>query len=284
MNKILSLLQSISFKHLAMLTTAVTIVVGCFDYWIGYEISTTIFYFLPLMIAAWFGSKRLGWFIAVLSATLWMISDIGAGDAYSNNVILVWNTFMRFCIFIIIVNLLSSFRAVLHKEQIAADTDPLTGAYNTRGFKDLLQNEYNRSIRYNRIFSVALLDADNFKYVNDHYGHATGDKVLCCITEVLNKSLRTTDILARLGGDEFVILFPETTYTMVNLAFVHIHELLNNAMKQNNWPVTFSIGCVTFDSLPDSVDAIIAIADETMYGVKKNLKNSIAFTKWARSV
>jgi len=270
------------FYRIASLTTVVTIIVGFFDYWIGYEISTTIFYFLPLMIAAWFGSKRLGWFIAILSATLWMISDIGAGDAYSNNGILVWNTFMRFCIFIIIVNLLSLFRAVLHKEQIAADTDPLTGAYNTRGFRDLLQKEYNRSIRYNRIFSVALLDADNFKYVNDHFGHATGDKVLCCITDVLNKGLRTTDILARLGGDEFVILFPETSYTMVNLAFVHIHDYLNETMKKNDWPVTFSIGCVTFENLPDSIDEIIAITDDTMYEVKKNLKNSIAFTKWKR--
>ena len=88
--------------------------------------------------------------------------------------------------------------------------DPLTGALNSRAFTEQLQLEVDRAKRYDHPLSLAYIDLDNFKRVNDSRGHLEGDKVLRCVVTEMRKSVRANDVVGRLGGDEFALLMPET--------------------------------------------------------------------------
>lgn len=280
MKPILTYLENLSAKNIFVLAIMLTIVIGGIDILIGNEISTTLLYFLPIIICTWYGSRRQGTAISLLASIIWLLTDIGSGTIYSHPAIMIWNTFMRLVIFLFITRLLSAFRDIMRSEEIAADTDNLTGALNARGFKERLQEEYSRGVRYKRPFSLAYLDIDNFKSINDNFGHTVGDKLLETVSLVFERNLRKSDILARLGGDEFAILFPETASDTVAQAFRHAYDRANQAMAHNDWPVTFSVGIVTFESMPESIEQALAVADQVMYGVKKHMKNSVTYTTW----
>lgn len=280
MKPLLAFLENLSEKSIFSLAIALTVVIGIIDDLIGNEISTTLLYFTPIIICTWYGNRRQGIVISLLASLIWLLSDLDSGTVYSHPAIVVWNTLMRLGIFLFIVKLMSAFRDLMRSEEIAADTDNLTGILNGRGFRERLQEEYSRSVRYKRPFSLAYIDVDNFKSINDNYGHAVGDKLLETVAHVFEKNLRKSDILARLGGDEFAILFPETSSETVSHAFRHAYDRANLAMAHNDWPVTFSVGIVTFESLPDSIDQALKVADEVMYGVKRHMKNSVTYTTW----
>jgi diguanylate cyclase (GGDEF)-like protein len=156
--------------------------------------------------------------------------------------------------------------------QKLAITDPLTGAYNRRQLFDLGQREFNRAHRFDRPFSVILLDIDRFKVVNDTYGHATGDLVLRILTQRIQEIIREIDVLGRYGGEEFVVLLPETNGT----AALSVAERVRNQAGRMPIPtehgdviVTISIGLTEIS--PDTPDfsAMVARADAAMYDAKK---------------
>jgi diguanylate cyclase (GGDEF)-like protein len=129
--------------------------------------------------------------------------------------------------------------------------------------------------RYRHPFSVAYLDFDNFKFINDTLGHSVGDDLIRVVVETLNHELRKTDQAARLGGDEFAILMPETDGKIAPQVMERMCSKLLDSMKGNNWPVTFSIGLATFNKPPNSVDDMIKAADSLMYEAKNNGKNRV---------
>ncbi|MCL6417261.1 GGDEF domain-containing protein [Aestuariirhabdus sp. Z084] len=132
-----------------------------------------------------------------------------------------------------------------------------------------MANELVRSSRYEHILSLAYIDIDNFKLVNDSLGHPAGDQLLIEVASSLKKSLRATDTVARLGGDEFSCLLPETGQEEAKAAFSKASELLIRRMKGRNWSVTFSVGIVTFETMPEDIKEAMKVADELMYSVKK---------------
>jgi len=127
------------------------------------------------------------------------------------------------------------------------------------------------------------LDLDQFKIVNDTCGHSAGDELLKQISDLLTSKIRDIDTLARLGGDEFAVLLTETNYTAANTAFQHALQRLQDAMQAHNWPVTFSVGMVTFEHIPQSPREMITIVDDLMYGVKKRQKNALSHITWTAS-
>ena len=161
------------------------------------------------------------------------------------------------------------------REQEAARIDSLTGLLNRTGFYELAQRETLRSQRYQRPLSVAYLDLDNFKQVNDKDGYETGDKLLQIVAGLLQKHCRQTDVVGRMAGDEFALLFTESGYEAAEGAINILHKVLLEAMQANSWPVTFSIGVVTFSAAPDTVDQLVRTADELMYAVKMDGKNRV---------
>jgi diguanylate cyclase (GGDEF)-like protein len=161
------------------------------------------------------------------------------------------------------------------REQEAAHADSLTGLLNRSAFYELAQRETLRAQRYQRQLSVAYIDLDNFKQVNDKSGYDTGDRLLQCVGALLQKHCRQTDVVGRIAGDEFALLFTESGYESAEAAIGILHKALLEGMQQNGWPVTFSIGLVTFNVAPDTVDQLVRTADELMCAVKMDGKNRV---------
>src|SRR5580658_5955608 len=170
----------------------------------------------------------------------------------------------------------SRLKSLLAKEQELARIDPLTTVPNRRAFYEALDKERVRSRRYRRPFTIAYVDLDNFKKVNDSLGHAVGDELLVQVALGLRSNLRASDFVGRLGGDEFGVLLPETDAAGAKHALSKLRLRLLEEMKAHSWHVTFSIGAATFLDPPDSLDVIIRMADETMYAIKAHGKDDVS--------
>lgn len=253
------------------------LLLGFIDLFTGYEVSFSLFYLAPISAASWFINRRTGILISIISALAWLTADIMSGHIYSSALINLWNTLIRFGFFVIVTFLLTSLRASYQREQSMARYDRTTGAANSRHFFEIAQSEFDRVRRSGHPFTVAYIDLDNFKYVNDHFGHAQGDEVLRVVSSTVQSHLRSTDVFARMGGDEFAILLSDTGQIGAQAAIPKIRLDLLEKMQNHNWPVTFSIGVVTFSEPPASVDDMLHAADALMYEVKNNKKNAMRF-------
>lgn len=158
--------------------------------------------------------------------------------------------------------------------------DSLTGLHNMRYFYDCFQREIQRSLRYKTCFSLILLDLDNFKEVNDTYGHPAGDRVLQYIAELISGTLRQVDLAARYGGEEFAVFLPETNRDEAMIIAERIRhqiEVHKTPWQKHRIRVTASIGVTHFcpESETANQDEIIARADRAMYLAKEGGKNRI---------
>ena len=252
--------------------------VGLVDYLTGYEIAFSLFYLVPIFLLTWFAGKSLGVVASIMGAIVWLAADLASGHPYSSPAIYYWNSTIRFGFFIIVTLLLSALRKAHDQEKELARSDNLTGAVNARFFSELVQLEINRSQRYGHPFTLAYIDLDNFKSVNDQFGHSMGDQVLSVIVKHAKDHMRRTDIIARLGGDEFAFLLPETDQAAAQAAIEKIQISLLDEMRRNNWPVTFSIGVLTCINTPQTSDRLVRQADDLMYSVKNNGKNGISYS------
>jgi diguanylate cyclase (GGDEF)-like protein len=151
--------------------------------------------------------------------------------------------------------------------------DLLTGFHNLRSFYEQLSIETTRFVRTKRVFSLAYIDLDNFKNVNDTFGHEKGNTLLREFASTVRSSIRKLDIPGRIGGDEFVILFSETDEKQVLTALKNIVKDLNSNLPYEQWGVSYSIGIITFYKVPDTLDEIIKLGDHLMYKAKKDGKN-----------
>jgi diguanylate cyclase (GGDEF)-like protein len=153
----------------------------------------------------------------------------------------------------------------------------LTKVSNRRFFFESANIEIKKASRYKHPLTIAYLDIDSFKIVNDSLGHNTGDTVLCLIASTIKNNIRINDLVGRIGGDEFAIMLPETEHDSAKIVIRRVQKSLADAMQKNGWAVTCSIGVVTFTSLPNSIDEIIKKTDELMYSVKHEGKNSTRY-------
>ena len=257
------------------------LVVGFLDYATGFEISFSVFYLIPVSLAAWVSGRWAGFGISVFSAFVWLYANKIAGETYSNGLVPYWNGLTRLLFFLVVSSLLAELRQILENERKLARTDLLTGAYNRRVFYDVLAVELIRSERYGRSFTLLYIDLDNFKKVNDEFGHQTGDEVLKSLTETVAKNIRVTDVFCRLGGDEFAMLMPETDLEASQTIVPRLQATLMGLMEGKNWPVTFSIGALTCTKPHQSSEQLIAKADQLMYQVKQSTKNGIRFASFS---
>jgi diguanylate cyclase (GGDEF)-like protein len=238
------------------------------------------FYAIPITLASWYGSRKTGILLTLFSALTLTTAKIIAVQSSMSVPLDLFDSLSFLLAYLGVAFIVTNFRDLHRIEVNAADTDDLTGISNSRSFYVELANELIRSHRYGHVFSLAYLDIDDFKHVNDSQGHLEGDRLLIEVAKCLKISLRKTDTAARLGGDEFACLFPETNQENANIAFENVSDMLKKHMKEHGWDVTFSAGLVTFETIPDDIKEALNAADELMYSVKNGEKNNIALRVW----
>jgi diguanylate cyclase (GGDEF)-like protein len=155
-----------------------------------------------------------------------------------------------------------------------AETDPLTNIYNRRKFSRLLDQEIQRVERYDRLLSIAIVDIDHFKKVNDTYGHDTGDYVLRRITELIKENIRVTDVLARYGGEEFVVILPETDIKGAIRQMERMRKTVAKTSFDGVGNLTISAGITSYMG-GDSCKSMITRADKALYVAKEEGRNRV---------
>lgn len=152
--------------------------------------------------------------------------------------------------------------------------DALTGLYNFRFFTQALERELSRSKRYGYQLTLLLIDIDDFKKINDVYGHEKGNEILKRLAEIIAECVRDSDIAARYGGEEFVVVLPQTTLDGGYLIADRLRqEIFAYSFDFGNTSV--SIGVSTYPSPSTSKEALIKHADRAMYSSKANGKNKV---------
>jgi diguanylate cyclase (GGDEF)-like protein len=271
-------IQKFRKAFILLLSLMLSLLCGWIDYQSDPELMPPVFYLIPIALAAWYVDEGAGVAVAVLCAAFAAYaSEIRPGILSRNPWVGVWGIASRLVFFLFAVWLLGRQRRTMDSIRRLATTDSLTGVYNTRAFFDLLRNEMARSRRYNRPLPLIFLDIDNFKTVNDSYGHQTGDSVLAAVAAALRESVRRIDIVARLGGDEFSILLPETDEAASRTTVGRVQENLGRKTAQKGCAVTVSLGAVTYRTMDCTADDIVRAADDLMYRVKHSGKNGALF-------
>ena len=158
-----------------------------------------------------------------------------------------------------------------------ATTDALTGINNRRHFYDLARQQFKLSKRSGVKFSLLYVDIDNFKQINDIYGHNQGDHALTILASMMKKRTRESDLLARLGGDEFILLLADTDLNAaMTLALDIISSGMENKHADFDQPISLSIGISDFNIDDDNIETIIKRADQALYQAKESGRNQFA--------
>jgi diguanylate cyclase (GGDEF)-like protein len=285
-NRIMQYFSKLEKRKLIIIAYALIGLLGIIDYLTVPELALSIFYLLPIMLVAWLVNRRAAVYISIVGALVWLLADLLSRAWYilpPAPWIPYWNAVVRLGFFVIITYILSALKQSTDRETERARTDYLTGLANLRHFYELAGDELSRARRFKRPLTIAYLDIDNFKLVNDGSGHVAGDLLLRKIAETIRSSIRIIDRLARVGGDEFVVLFPETGPDSVNSVIERIQKGLRSVAQENQWPITFSMGVLTCVKTPDSVETMVGLADRLMYSVKATGKDGVKYEILDRS-
>ena len=239
----------------------------------------SVLYVLPVALVAWRLGTRSGIVWSVSAALVFLAVRVGwigpaataggpsAGSYLEAGAVLAFLA--------IIAAAIGRLRQLREEEWRLAGTDHLTGVLNGRAFHDLVELERSRTLRYNRPFTLAYMDVDGFKAVNDRLGHSAGDEALRVIADTIRDNIRSMDTVARLGGDEFGLLLPETGPGAAEVALRKIQLRLAEVTLQYGSGLSFSIGAIVCVGAPESVDALIQRADALMYDVKQAGRNGL---------
>jgi diguanylate cyclase (GGDEF)-like protein/PAS domain S-box-containing protein len=165
-----------------------------------------------------------------------------------------------------------ALNAAYEHEKLLARIDPLTGAANQRSFDELAQREIERAHRYRYPFTLGYFDLDDFKAINDEFGHKAGDEILKALVRYADANLRKTDLFARLGGDEFAFILVDTGPELARTIISRFQEESELQIPGNGRHVTFSIGALTCMDASLSLEKVMEMVDNLMYVAKRDGK------------
>jgi diguanylate cyclase (GGDEF)-like protein len=250
--------------------------VACLDYVGGAKLLLSIFYLLSVMMVSWWTSSTLyGLLVALASAAAGPVVAYLLDFRAVSLPVSLWNNGVRLTVFCVVLYLLHRMRRLNAKLAEMALSDELTGLANLRAFRRLAAQEIERSARYDHELSLAYVDIDHFKDINDGRGHLEGDRVLQALAGITRATARTSDTVARIGGDEFVILMPETGSEAAIAVATRLLEVVPKGVSRDGVPVTCSIGLASFREAPVSVEFMLSAADELMYVAKAAGRNAL---------
>jgi diguanylate cyclase (GGDEF)-like protein len=266
----------LSFKIIVTIAALVgCALVALIDQATAGELAFSIFYVFIIAAVGWFGGSAAGGVTAVFAAVLWTMYSRPEDYVYAHPLLPYLSVVMRFGGLLLVAYSLAKLKNRFELEEDLIRRDSLTGVLNNLGFFDSACKELARARRYERPLTVVSIGCDNFKRINEKYGYQEGDVLLKIVAESLSCVARGSDTVARFGGDEFILLLPETDFDGAGHMLTRLERHLTLAMKDNDWPVTFSIGAVTFISAPGTVDDVLRQSDILMLKIKKSGKNAV---------
>ncbi len=249
--------------------------IGALDFFSGVEMRVFPLYYLPLALLAWRSGRAGAVLATLLCGAVWVVSNSLAGLRYTLTSTWFVNTAMQTASFATVGLLIAVVRDSLVREQGLSRRDPLSGMLNRKGFYEEAMRLIALCRRTGRPLTVAYIDLDNFKAINDQLGHERGDEVLRHAADALEAAIRPSDVGARLGGDEFVLLFPELGGSEAAVALERVHASLVEALPKEPVEVTASIGAATFVQPPENIEDMVRASDAQMYRAKADGKNRI---------
>ena len=256
-----------TWPMLLVISLLLVLIIGYIDYATGYDAHFGIFYVIPLFVSVCCAEVWLPLAVSLANTVVWILADVWGGHTGFDDFYLYWNAGTRLAFFLIITHLGHALRMTVEREKRMARTDYLTGALNSRAFYGAARTEISRSERTKRPLTIAYIDLDNFKAVNDKFGHAEGDRVLMDFAGILLDCSRKSDIPCRLGGDEFVILMKTDPGGAVLMRNRVEESFLEYQKKESRLGIGLSIGAA-FASPGEplfEVDTMMRAADNEMY-------------------
>ena len=238
MNSILNEIDiSIKFKKpkqivILIISVVLIFILGITDYFSGYELSFSIFYLIPISFATLFSNRQIDLLISFISASVWLTADLLSYHTYSKMLIPFWNALMRLGYFVLHTFLLSKLLNLYQKTKLISLIDPLTNIANWRSFQEKFKSALQKANISNLPLALAYFDLDNFKTVNDIFGHSTGDDLLKMIASKTLLLIRPNDLISRIGGDEFTLLLPETNFNNAKLIIERVRNELLNLIRE----------------------------------------------------
>lgn len=237
------------------------------------EFHLELFYVFPVGAIAWWHGRSAAMTVGVLTAISWYLTDGIVGQQHGHALVPVFNALIRVAFFAWVAYALDRLHRALERERWLASRDGLTEVLNDRAFYAALDHEIHRSRRYGSVFSIAYLDVDHFKDINDRLGHQAGDDVLREIAATLQTNTRATDTVARVGGDEFALLLPETDADSALAVVENLRSALRDARGAGT--ATVSMGVATFERPPRDLNEALERADAMMYESKRGGRDMV---------
>jgi diguanylate cyclase (GGDEF)-like protein len=235
----------------------------------------SVFFTIPISFFTWFVGRDTGLIASGVSSAFTLAANLDSPMHDVHPHVAYWNALVWLGFFLLITIIITELKMLYFRERRLSRVDNLTGIATRLAFYEVAEGEKNRARRYRHSMTIAYLDLDHFKDVNDSMGHAVGDKALVAVARTIENTIRQTDNVARMGGDEFAIILPNTGKDAAGRVLSKVLQALDEAMLQGEYPVTFSIGAVTFLTPPESLQEMIGQADRVMYSIKTTGKNRL---------
>lgn len=251
-----------------LLLTAAVVLIGFVDYASGPEIGFSLFYLAPVVAAAWYVGRGAAVFVALTAAVCWFTADYLIRVSVGLS---LWNGLTRLVIYTGQGLLVATLREDRRREARLARTDAVTELANSRSFYESL----DEAAAEDGTIGAMFIDLDNFKRVNDHFGHAAGDAVLKRVALAMCKAVRDTDVVARIGGDEFaVLLHGVDEKTSASIAVRTIEGIRAIARDYEGTDFGASVGIAIPREGRVAPANLIRIADEALYEAKQKHKGA----------
>ncbi len=248
------------------------LLVGVIDYATGADVHVLALYFFPLAFAGW-RLGRMGAAAASLLSTFVWLAVLYAEGARHRPYVWMVNFVTQGAAYLLFSILVAILVQALRKEQFLRRIDSLTGLKNRQAFVEDATIALSLCRRNRRPVSLACIDLDNFKLLNDSMGHGRGDAVLRAFGGMLAGSLRASDIAARIGGDEFVVLLPETSREQAAALMKSVSHALAMAAELEDVAIGASNGVVVDEAAESDIEGFLMRADAHMYVAKRRGKS-----------